>query len=226
MPWFLAGMMVPWFAAYFLVAYGDREAPGGAVTFFLRASLATGISLGLSSVAYFLGLFCLSPLGRRYCLLELAGFTAAAACFGLLAARAGAKSALPVPGAKCGNCRMGFSPSMARFLQGGLKPTLRPHPEPEEPPSPVNGGQACGTTAETTRGRFPGGLGICRRGSCRQVLGVAFGRLGRVGHLEPSCPLPLPGGPDVAAGVFTLVPAYGLSAPRAGHECPLLAVFG
>ncbi|MGO8752498.1 MAG: glycosyltransferase family 39 protein [Thermoguttaceae bacterium] len=128
MPWFLAGMMVPWFAAYFLVAYGDREAPGGAVTFFLRASLATGISLGLSSVAYFLGLFCLSPLGRRYCLLELAGFTAAAACFGLLAARAGAKSALPVPGAKCGNCRMGFSPSMARFFARRAKahPTATP----------------------------------------------------------------------------------------------------
>jgi hypothetical protein len=92
MPWFLAGMMVPWCAAYSLVAYGDREAPGGAVTFFLRASLATGISLGLSSVAYFFGLFCFSPLGNWYCLLELAGFTAAAACFGLLAARAEATS--------------------------------------------------------------------------------------------------------------------------------------
>ena len=107
--------------------WGPR-APGGAVTFFLRASLATGISLGLSSVAYFLGLFCLSPLGRRYCLLELAGFTAAAACFGLLAARAEAKSALPVPGAKCGNCRMGFSPSMARFSGRRAKahPTATP----------------------------------------------------------------------------------------------------
>ena len=82
MEWFAAGLIVPMLAAYWLVACCDRAAGKGAATFFLRAGLAIGVGVGLSSCMYFLWLFSVGTPGRAYRGCELALFGA----IGLLAA--------------------------------------------------------------------------------------------------------------------------------------------
>ena len=131
MPWFLAGMMVPWFAAYFLVAYGDREAPGGAVTFFLRAAWRPVYPWAFprSPISWVCSVSARWATGTAFW--SWRGLRPPPPASVCLPHRPEAKSALPVLGAKCGDCRMGFSPSMARFSGRRAKahPTATPGTE-------------------------------------------------------------------------------------------------
>jgi len=63
---FVAGLVLPVFAGYALVAYGDRDGRRGAATVFLRLGLSLGIGIGVSACAYFLTLFFVGPPGTVY----------------------------------------------------------------------------------------------------------------------------------------------------------------
>jgi hypothetical protein len=75
--WFIAALVLPWFAAYQLAARCDGRERGVAA-FFFRASLAVGLGTGLSSCTCFLWLLLVGPPGKTYFALDLIGFAAAA----------------------------------------------------------------------------------------------------------------------------------------------------
>ena len=89
MAWFAASLLLPWWAAYVLVGCCDRRARRDAAGSRLRAALAMGLGLGLSSCGYFLWMFLAGPPGTLYhaCDLRFLRPSASAGCFSVMRRR-------------------------------------------------------------------------------------------------------------------------------------------
>jgi hypothetical protein len=99
MAWFLVALILPWLATYPWISSWMGRCTQGWPRCWLSACLAIGFGLGLSSLAFFLGLQLGAPTGATYCAVEVAVW-AVGGVFGLMALRRSARSApcaVPAP---------------------------------------------------------------------------------------------------------------------------------
>ena len=92
MGWFAASLLLPWWAAYALVGLGERAARRDRAATCLRAGLALGIGVGLSSCGYFLWLLLVGPPGRLYHTCDLTVFAAVGLLVSIFRRTAAAKA--------------------------------------------------------------------------------------------------------------------------------------
>ncbi len=99
MAWFLVALILPWLAIYPWISSCMGQCAEGWPRRWLSACLAIGFGLGLSSLAFFLGLQLGTPTAARYCAVEAAAWVILG-LFGLVALRRSARPArcaVPTP---------------------------------------------------------------------------------------------------------------------------------